>query len=311
MSSWTDQARRSALAAGQRSLALSTSRTGRAFGLFAGAVLFVVLGVRLGLRVRAGALDGFSAHPAALIAGVAATIAGNLALGLSWRFTLGALGVETSPLRASAALLAAQVGKYIPGGVAQVVSRVAVSTRVGVPAGMATRGLLLEAGLLVSGAGLCALLWLLPWTLWVGVVGAGLLGAALLLHSRRRSAVLALACHVGVFVGYGTGALALAHGAGYTAGGGWTHLSGAYAIAWIAGFLVLIAPGGLGVREAVFVALLAPSLGSTQALSLAVGLRVVSLLVDLLTGLLGAMVLQRTARGSGTTPHSPQATLAE
>lgn len=53
-------------------------------------------------------------------------------------------------------------------------------------------------------------------------------------------------------------------------------LTGVFAIAWVAGFLTPGAPGGLGVREAIMVALLGPVYDPGTALALAVTLRIVS-----------------------------------
>jgi uncharacterized membrane protein YbhN (UPF0104 family) len=54
-----------------------------------------------------------------------------------------------------------------------------------------------------------------------------------------------------------------------------------FAMAWITGFVVPGAPGGLGVREAVIVFLLTPIAGEGMSLAAAVGLRLVTLVGDL------------------------------
>ena len=56
---------------------------------------------------------------------------------------------------------------------------------------------------------------------------------------------------------------------------------GVFTGGYIVGFLALFAPGGIGVREAVFVALLAPRMGSGEALALAVGSRLLFTLTEL------------------------------
>jgi len=55
-----------------------------------------------------------------------------------------------------------------------------------------------------------------------------------------------------------------------------------YTAAWIIGYVSPGAPGGIGVREAALVALLGPSLGEGTAVSVACGLRCVTILGDLL-----------------------------
>lgn len=59
-------------------------------------------------------------------------------------------------------------------------------------------------------------------------------------------------------------------------------LVGAYAFAWLIGFLVVLAPGGLGVREATLVVLIAPQLGLGTATLVAVVLRLANVVGDLL-----------------------------
>ncbi|MGH2996366.1 MAG: hypothetical protein ACRDM9_08625, partial [Gaiellaceae bacterium] len=50
-------------------------------------------------------------------------------------------------------------------------------------------------------------------------------------------------------------------------------LVGAYAVAWLAGFLVPFAPGGLGIREAVLAGFLVDPLGGAAAVTLALAVR--------------------------------------
>ena len=56
----------------------------------------------------------------------------------------------------------------------------------------------------------------------------------------------------------------------------------AYAIAWLIGFVVPGASGGLGVREVVFLLLTETALGGGGALAVALAMRVVTTLGDLL-----------------------------
>ena len=61
-------------------------------------------------------------------------------------------------------------------------------------------------------------------------------------------------------------------------------LVGVNAIAMLAGFAALFAPGGIGVREGVMVALLTPTLGLAEATVLSVTMRIVMVCADLLLG---------------------------
>lgn len=55
-----------------------------------------------------------------------------------------------------------------------------------------------------------------------------------------------------------------------------------YTLAWLVGFIVPLAPSGLGVREATMIALLAPTLGVAPATALTVGLRLANVAGDFL-----------------------------
>ena len=84
-------------------------------------------------------------------------------------------------------------------------------------------------------------------------------------------------------------------------------LLAASAASWLAGFVVIGAPGGLGVREAAFVALAGGALGESHALLLIGFFRVVTFLGDTLFFAAGAIVLRVRERGTvadGTTPPS-------
>jgi uncharacterized membrane protein YbhN (UPF0104 family) len=70
---------------------------------------------------------------------------------------------------------------------------------------------------------------------------------------------------------------------------------GAFALAWLVGLVVVYAPAGLGVREAVLVALLRGRLGSADAVVLAAAFRGVLTLVDIGAALLGFLL----GRGRG------------
>jgi uncharacterized membrane protein YbhN (UPF0104 family) len=73
-------------------------------------------------------------------------------------------------------------------------------------------------------------------------------------------------------------------------------LVGAYAFAWLVGFVVPFVPSGLGVREVTLAAMLAPAFGPAGATALAVGLRLANVAGDLVAiGVLEAV--RRSAPG--------------
>jgi hypothetical protein len=76
-------------------------------------------------------------------------------------------------------------------------------------------------------------------------------------------------------------------------------VAGAASVAWAAGLVVVIAPGGLGVREVAYVALLAPTLPTAEAAAAAVTLRVVTIAAELVV--LVAFGLPGTAASADAT----------
>ncbi len=63
----------------------------------------------------------------------------------------------------------------------------------------------------------------------------------------------------------------------------WYDFSFGYTTAWLAGFLVPGAPAGIGIREAVFVSFFSTPLGEGPAIGVALTLRVLSLVADVIT----------------------------
>jgi len=80
------------------------------------------------------------------------------------------------------------------------------------------------------------------------------------------------------WLGYGVAFWALARGILPTSDLSLRVAIGTYAVSYIAGYMAVFTPGGLGVREAVLFGLLAPSLGAEAALALSLGSRLVIML---------------------------------
>lgn len=122
-----------------------------------------------------------------------------------------------------------------------------------------------------------------------------------------RSAVLvaaAILCSCSWLV---AGAAAWTFVAAVTAGPtpSFTYLLGAYTFAWLVGFVVPLAPSGLGVREATLIALLSPVVGAAAATALSLGLRLANVAGDFLAiGAVEAVRLFKGGRGgSGNSNH--------
>lgn len=107
------------------------------------------------------------------------------------------------------------------------------------------------------------------------------LGAAILVVRRRRALLSATAVACGSWVATGPAAWLIVTAMTPHAPSALS-MTGAYAFAWLLGFVVVFAPSGLGVREATLIALLSPDLGIAAATLVAVTLRLASTLGDLL-----------------------------
>ena len=261
--------------------------------------------------------------PTAAAGSLAAVLAGLLASALCWRALLADLG---TPLGARAALgvfFLGQLGKYVPGSVFAVAAQMELGRTHGAPrsrvatAGLLFLGVLVASGMLVaaavlpltSPAALSSPSWgPYAWVLALLPVGLAALAppvltrlVSLLLRVLRRAPLeRALSARgVGAALGW-----ALAMWAAYglhlwllvrtqDTGPALLLSTGAYALAWSAGLLVLAAPAGAGIREVVLVAALAPLLDRGSALAVAVLSRVLMTLGDLGWGAVGAALHHR------------------
>jgi hypothetical protein len=80
---------------------------------------------------------------------------------------------------------------------------------------------------------------------------------------------------------------------------------GGYALAWTAGFLVLVLPAGAGVREGVLVLALAPALPREAALVLAVVARLLATVADLVWAGVGVALRPRGAAALASSADNP------
>jgi hypothetical protein len=217
---------------------------------------------------------------------------------------------ERLPFRCVFAIYAiSQFGKYLPGNVGQYVGRHILLRKLGtrhsvlVLCSLAEAGFLLMAAIVWATPQLAVVLprWTLhvsPWQVLVAEILALFSGCLLLLWARRsyrwwehqvpfrRPIFLAwvLPLHMAFFttmIGIML-MLAMAWGPVQIA-----ELSSATATSWIAGYLVLGAPGGLGVREAIFLLVLQGHMPEDTVLALAAALRIVSFGGDFLFFLFG------------------------
>jgi glycosyltransferase 2 family protein len=77
---------------------------------------------------------------------------------------------------------------------------------------------------------------------------------------------------------------------------------GGYALSWIAGYLVIFAPGGIGVRETVQVFLFSTITTPQQVVIISLMHRMVYTIVEVLLGLVGYLLTKRVARDQNSIP---------
>ena len=276
------------------------------------------------------AVTGASAGWLVLAVVLAAT--GMTTIAVGWQAVLAALG-HRRPLRTVIPwYYAGEIGKYLPGGLWPIVGRGELARRGGVPRGAAYSGVALSLGLLYLAAAMVACA-LLPFAL--DELGGPLAAVLVLpplgllcLHPVVSGRVVALAGRllkrplevrvpgfaealglvarylpVWLLIGGATWSFARA----LDPDAGLARIVLATAVAWLAGFLAVPVPGGVGVREAVFVAL-AGDLGPGVAVSTAVLARVAFVAVDAAGAVLSARVAPRrpSSTAAGTAPPAPR-----
>jgi dolichol-phosphate mannosyltransferase len=125
---------------------------------------------------------------------------------------------------------------------------------------------------------------------------------------RGRTLALMVALDAAGWIATGLGAWALARALGATAGLDAFLLLGAFALSWLLGVLVPLAPGGLGLREGSLVLSLGAAIGAGPATALALALRLVSFageLVAIAIAELAALALARRATSAVTAQQQP------
>lgn len=221
----------------------------------------------------------------------------------SWRMLLTAWGEGLDGWTAARIWTVSNLGKYLPGKVWAIAGMAILARQAGVsPAAATGSAVVLQAVSIGSGAAVAALTGAAaierarPGTLaglWL-LVAAAVVGIALLLWPPvlRRLLRLAapeaagqpapplppilygVAANLVAWVGYGVALWLLARGLLPQAGLGVRAAIAVFTASYLAGFLALIAPGGLGVREGLFILMLQGSLGIGAATALALASRV-------------------------------------
>ncbi len=271
------------------------------------------------------AVDVTSAAALALLFGALGLYGLSQVVGaLAWRGILGAWSVSLAPGRAESQHLVSQIGKYVPGNVGQFVGRFALARQDGVPVPVIGLAMLFEIGLLIgtgallvagffaflpalAGALLSATMlpdigtavWIVPGLAACAVIAGGWF---LFRETRRQNLPAARPAGFAVpvmlyavnFAALGVSltliSAVVAPGADLSVGFATT----VFAVAWIAGFLMPGAPGGVGIRDGLLAVGLGLVIGDGAGLTVALLHRGVSAVGDVGIFAIGWGVRRRT-----------------
>lgn len=295
-------------AAPDRPAAPSPARRLIRAGLVVIALVFVALAIRSRGHEIADSLGRLSIGTVALA--FAAALGGLVAAAQSWRTLLAGLGSPLPVAVGGRVYLLAQLGKYLPGSLWPMLAQAELGRDHGVPrarsavaaiavlvVSLVTGAVVAVGGLAFSATGAVRTYWYLGLVPLLGLVALSppVLSRLLALAFRilRRpgaptsipggALLVSVAWSLLQWVCFGLQAWLLARGLG----GGHDRLlllaTGAFAVAWVVGFLIVFVPAGAGAREAALVLVLGPAIGGGNALALALVSRVLLIAGDLLT----------------------------
>lgn len=236
-------------------------------------------------------------------------MAGLLATAEVWRQCLAALGETVSPHASRQIFFPAQAGKYLPGSVWPFLAQARFARRHGVRPGLALlAGSVFLVVHLVTSVPVSALLLVSQPTLVdkFGWMGIGALAGLVLLHPRvlnagvqklaKRSEVAPptlgwaqvgrpLGWMVPAWLCYGLAGFLLAAPLGVPGPLLLVLATGAFALGWLVGLLVVFAPAGVGAREAALILAFTPAIGVAGATTVALLLRLVHTVADVGLGM--------------------------
>lgn len=283
----------------------------------------LVLAVQVLVAHRRQALDAVRLLDApSLAVAVLAAAVGVVCSAAKWRAILADLGHRVPVGAVAQIFLLGQVGKYLPGSVWSMVTETQLAARHGVSKRRSLAASV-TAMLVSIGSGAAVILVTLPLrpdvgggTRWLGLA---LLPALAVLHPvvlgrlidtglrvARQAPLRVRTSMRGSAVAFGWGLLtwasngvlvfAIAHPLGLAATWRAAALTvGGYAVAWLAGLVVVVAPVGVGVRDGALVVVLATALPLASAIVVALVARLVLVCVDLALAALTMLAVRRVA----------------
>jgi uncharacterized membrane protein YbhN (UPF0104 family) len=228
-----------------------------------------------------------------------ATVLGAIAvIGSSfiWLFVLKRLGLPVR-WRSTAIYVQSQLAKYVPGGVWQYASRGTMARVHGLSVRVVARSLPIElAATLYAGAAFTFLVF--GWWGAIAVIAAIAAAPGLAAYfdpgrTALRVAAKAVPFYALTWVLIGVSFWMTARAFISVSPSDLPLYTGAFAAAWIVGLIAIYAPGGIGVREAILVAILGPRIGGAEALVIAAASRAVFTVADLVPAALSLPLLRR------------------
>jgi hypothetical protein len=251
-------------------------------------------------QLRAQPLD-WNLEPAWILLSAATVWLMYALLIAAWRRMLAGWGRELDPWSAARIWTVSSLGKYLPGKLWAVAGMAVMAQRAGIGAGPATGSavvlqvLAIGTGAVVAGlTGWSALRAAYPGSggALVALVAASAAAVALLLWPPvvtrllrlgapeagplpppARAIWFGIVANAVAWVGYGAALWFLARGLLPRAGLGLLPAIAVFTASYLAGFLALFAPGGIGVREGVFILMLQGPIGIGAATALALSSR--------------------------------------
>jgi uncharacterized membrane protein YbhN (UPF0104 family) len=238
-----------------------------------------------------------------VVAAAALVIVGLLTTAEVWRLCLAALGSTVSAGAIRRIFFPAQIGKYLPGAVWPFLAQMRLARQYGIPGPRALMaGAMFMAIHMITAVLVSALLLVSQPTLvdrlgWTAVLAPV---ALILIHPRVVSAIARKVDRSGealpelhwpdvlrpmlwmapAWVCYGAACWILADAFSAPTGRLAAVGTGAFALSWLIGVVIVIAPAGVGAREAVIGVMLAPLIGTGAAASVGILLRVCHTVAD-------------------------------
>jgi uncharacterized membrane protein YbhN (UPF0104 family) len=280
-------------------------------GLLAVMVVFIVIALqRNWTAVRH---DLAKMGPGTLTISLVTGIAALCASGLVWRRLLASMGHRLALRDAATVFFSGQLGKYVPGAVWPAVIQNELGRSRSIPRSTMTGSYLAAVASALGSGAIVGLLALtgdtsagVPAVVLISTL-AGLVAAIVVLHPRglmrigghlarrlgrrlppihvtSRASIEAVAGTFAIWICYGVHCWVIAYALGANVAD-IVPITGAFALAFLAGLLFVPVPGGAGVREGVLVLVLAGTIGKQAGLSVAVASRLLLLLGEIVLAL--------------------------